>query len=123
MESADGLISSEVFAQGNGFNNNDISGLSSQLVALENFNPNFSLDPFNWIPRGLMRNLMDDRNDAFFGIVNLNVQVLGYTTQQLINALQFDVNSPQQYRDRLLQKSGNNQGAQVTNLFQLYGYN
>lgn len=112
-----GLNSSEVFEQGIGRNNNDIPGSSSHIVALENFDPNIPTDPFNWIPRGLMRDLMDDTR--FETIIN--DQVLGFTISQLSNALQADIASPQQYRDRLLQQNGNN--PQLPILFTEYRFN
>jgi hypothetical protein len=44
---------------------------------LENFVPNSSTDPFNWIPKGLMWDLID--NGENFTVSGVNDQVSGYT--------------------------------------------
>ena len=38
----------------------------------ENFNPNLSSDPFNWIPQGLFYDLNDTRNDFTFDPAMVN---------------------------------------------------
>lgn len=57
---------------------------------------------------------------------NENIPVIdavsNYTVQQFFNALQGNVFSAQQYRDRLLLQNSNNQASEVTNLFTQYGY-
>ena len=118
-----GLNSSETGEQGIGFNNNDIPGFSSHLVTLENFDPNRTVDPFHWIPKGLMYDLMDNRNELFVaGFPLIDDEVAGYTIQQIFAALQSDVSSPQQYRVRIQQQNRGNQTIQITNLFAQYGY-
>ncbi len=112
-------FSSPTAEQGITFNNGDIPGFSSHLSAIELFDPNLATDPFNWIPKGLMEDLIDARNE-FFPPVNDNVS--GFTTQQLYLALQADVNSVQQYRERLIQQNPGNQTNAITNLFQQYHY-
>lgn len=104
--------------------NNYISGLSSHLVALENFDPYLTDYPFKWIPKGLFYDLMDTRNDALAipRYVNIDDQVSGYTIQQIFGAYQSDINTLQQYKSRLLQQNNNNQSSQVLSLFQQYGY-
>jgi hypothetical protein len=58
-----GLNSSQADEQHLGYtNNNPIAGLSSHLNLLEDFNPNRTNDFFHWIPKGLMYDLMDNRN-------------------------------------------------------------
>lgn len=106
------------------YDNNLISGLSSHLIALENFIPYLSSDPFKWIPKGLFYDLMDDRNDALAipQYVNIDDQVTGYTIQQIFGAYQSDITTLQQYKARLLQQNNNNQSNQVLSLFQQYGY-
>lgn len=79
---------------------------------------------FRWIPQGIYYDMIDDRNDLTvpFPRVPINDEVLNYTNLQFFNALDADINTLPAYRVRLLQENGNNQGAQVTNLFAAYGY-
>jgi hypothetical protein len=106
--------------------NNPVSGLSSHWNYLEDYSPNLSanLNPFRWIPEGLYYDMFDDRNDVMAIPLRVDVddQVSNYTDQQFFNALDNDVKSMPQYRNRLLQENGNNQQVQVTNLFAAYGY-
>ena len=104
------------------------NGLNAYLNAIENFNPTINqligtpIDPHQWLPQGLPFDLIDDRNDFNFNN-NLPVDnVSGYTTQNCFNALQTDVRSVPAFRDRLLQQNGNNQAANVIDLFFRYGY-
>ena len=99
-----------------------IAGLSSHINALEDFSPQRTSDPFRWIPKGLMWDLMDNRNETRLTGGQVDDAVAGFTIQQLSNPLQSDVTSLQQYRDRLQQQNPNNQTIQVTNLFAQYGY-
>ena len=48
--------------------------------------------------------------------------VSGYTTQQCFYALQSDVRTIPAFRNRLLEQNGNNQFANVNDLFFRYGY-
>lgn len=89
----------------------------AHIDVLEQFDPNLADDPFHWIPKGLMLDMMD--NTPFETVVN--DQVSGYTIGQLFNGLQSDISSLQQYRDRLLQQNGND--PQVLLLFSQYHYN
>lgn len=89
------------------------------IDVLERFDPNLPTDPFNWIPKGLLEDMMDNTNE-FNPVID---RVSGFTIQQLFDALQSDITSPQQYRDRLLQQNGNNQAIEVINLFSQYNYN
>jgi hypothetical protein len=86
--------------------------------SLENFNPNLSSDPFHWIPKGIMLDLMDNTPTEN----TVNDQVQGYTIQQIFGALQSDVGSVSQYKVRLLLLYGNAQQTQVNNLFASYNY-
>ena len=88
------------------------------IDVLEQFNPNLASDPFRWIPKGLMEDLMDNTPNEF----PVNDQVLGFSIQQLFNALQTDVTTVQQYRLRFIQQNPNNQTVFVTNLFDQYHY-
>lgn len=95
-----------------------ILGLGAHFNALEDFNPNATNDPFRWIPEGIYYDMFDVRNEnspVLDGVSN-------YNDQQFFNALDNDVRSMPQYRNRLLQQNGNNQQNQVTQLFVNYGY-
>ena len=91
------------------------------IDVLENFDPNLSTDddPFRWIPKGLMQDLMDNTPGEIFPVTD---NVNGFTIQQLFNAMQSDVNSIQQYRGRLIQQNPGNQTNAITNLFGQYHY-
>jgi len=116
--------SAQANEQGIGYlNNNSVALLSSHLNLLEDFDPSRTGDPFRWIPKGLMYDLMDNRNDnnAVPRRIPLDDNVTGYTIQQIFNALQSDVTSLQQYRVRLLTQNTNNPTG-VTSIFTFYGY-
>jgi len=46
-----------------------------------------------------------------------------FTNQELFNALDWGIESPQAFRDRLLGETGNRDEADVRNLFEAYFYN
>ena len=98
------------------------AGLNSYLNALENFNPNIDIntDVHRWIPQGLCYDLIDDRNDFPFPIIN--DEVVGYTVQECFNALQQDVRTIPAFKDRLLQQNANNQITRINTLFNDYHY-
>ena len=104
------------------YSNNLFIPGSSHLNYLEDFSPLRPFDPFRWIPDGLWNDLLDDRNDIFFGRVNINDDVFGYTNQAFFNALDPDITNLQGYRIRLLTENGNNQASEVTQLFTDYGF-
>ncbi len=80
--------SSKVIEQGIEYNNNSpVIGLSSHLNLLEDYNPARTYDPFHWIPKGLMYDLMDTRNDFLFNPSAVHDEVSGFTLQQIFNAL------------------------------------
>ena len=89
---------------------------------LEDFSPFRTYDPFHWIPDGLYYDLMDNRNDRNFNPAAVIDNVLGYTNQQLFNALESDVKSLPAFRQRLLQQNNNNQAVQVIELFGQYNF-
>ncbi len=89
------------------------------IDVLEFFNPNFTSDPFRWIPKGLMEDLIDNTPNETAPVVD---NVNGFTTSQLFNALQSDVTTVPQYRARFIQQNPVNQTANVTNLFAQYHY-
>lgn len=105
-------------------NNIPVNGLSSHLNLLEDFSPDRTIDPFHWIPYGLFYDLIDNRNDhlAIPLRVDIDDAVFGYTNQEMFNALSNDIRNLRDYRVRLLNNNGNNQGIQVTQLFNRYGF-
>ncbi len=92
------------------------------IAVLENWNPNLSSDPFNWIPKGLMEDMIDiTPNESI-----VNDQVSGFTISELFAALQNDVTTVQQYHTRLITQNptlpNNTTVAQLTALFTSYNY-
>jgi hypothetical protein len=119
-----GMASSPAGEQSTSYSNGDIIGLNSHQIALENFDPNFTTAPFHWIPKGLFYDMMDGRND-FLAIplfVNIDDQVSVYTNQKFFDAFNSNITSLGAYQQNLLQQNVGNQSAQITNLFQQYGY-
>jgi hypothetical protein len=74
-----------------------------------------------WIPSGLMHDLTDTNTDLVrTGFID---NASGYTNQNLFDAMDSDVLSPQQFRDRLLLENGNIDRADVLSLFEAYFWN
>lgn len=71
-----------------------------------------------WIPAGIMHDLTDNNPDLVRTGFRDNVS--GYTHQDLFDALDSDVRSPQQFRNRLLRENGNRDRTDVLNLFEAY---
>ena len=71
-----------------------------------------------WIPTGLMQDLID--NNADFLRTGFRDNVTGYSHQDLFDALDSDVRSPQQFRNRLLGENGNRDRTYVLTLFEAY---
>lgn len=116
-----GLSSAQADEQGIGYtNNNPLGGFSSHLNLLEDFDPSRTGDPFRWIPKGLMYDLMDIRNEA--GPHPVVDGVSNFTIAQLFSALQSNVTTLQQYRVIFQQQNTGNQTIPITNLFAQYGY-
>jgi len=114
------LNSSPAFAQRIQYTNNSpLTGLSSHINLLEDFGPDRTNDPDRWIPQGLYYDLFDVRNELTFPITD---GVSNFTNQQFFNALDADIRSMPQYRDRLVGENPNNQTVQVRNLFNQYHY-
>ena len=105
--------------QGIPFSNDAGSGLNANLWSLERFNPNRVQDVHRWIPQGLPYDLLDARNDGGAPVVD---NATGYTINEVLNALQPNIQSIPAFRDRLLQNSGNNQQAEVNQLFNACNY-
>ena len=113
------MNSSEVCDQFCFDNNVPVNGWSSYLNALESFDPNYTPDPFHWIPKGLMEDMIDNTPNEIRPIID---NVSGFTISQLFDALQSDVTSVPQYRARFIQQNPNNQTIEITNLFGQYHY-
>ncbi|HTJ47834.1 MAG TPA: hypothetical protein VL443_00160 [Cyclobacteriaceae bacterium] len=92
------------------------------IDALEAFDPTTSEDVFHWIPKGLMMDLMDDTPGEIRPTFPVDDLVSGYTNQQFFNALDSDVRTVIDFKNRLLSENGNNQSIQVNTLFGDYGY-
>lgn len=88
------------------------------IDVLELFDPNFSADPFKWIPKGLMEDLIDNTNEIRPIIDNIG----GVTITQLFNALQSDIVTVPQYRARLITQNPTISATDITNLFGQYHY-
>ena len=111
--------------KGIGYNlNAPVMGLSSNLNLLEDFSPLRTNDPFRWIPQGLFYDLVDNRNDRAItnNILLPPDNVSNYTNQQLFDAIDNDITTIPQYRQRLLLENNNNQAVNVTSLFGFYNY-
>jgi hypothetical protein len=84
------------------------------------FNPKLQS---NWIPTGLPYDLWDNRNDISFGNEpQVRDLVFGFSIQQIFRALQNDVRSVPNFRQKLLLQNSNLQFNQVNALFEEYGY-
>lgn len=107
------------------YDNGEITGLNSHQIALENFNPNLTSDPFHWIPTGLFYDMMDARDDNTavpWSGVSIDDQVSGYTNEQFFNAFSASTTTLSSYKTNLLQQNGNSQSAEINSLFTQYGY-
>lgn len=71
-----------------------------------------------WIPAGIMQDLTDNNADLVRAGFRDNAS--GYNTRALFGALDRDVDSPQDFRNRLLQENGNRDQADVEDLFEAY---
>lgn len=106
-------------------NGSPVTGLSSHLNLLEDFNPARTDDPFRWIPQGLFYDLYDNRNDFTATTsprVFLDDQVSGYTIGQMFNAFNSGITTLQGYRANLLNLNSNNQATGINTMFSFYGY-
>ena len=93
-------------------------GAHPHIDVLEAFNPNLTSDPFNWIPKGLMEDLIDATNETN----PITDNVSGFTISQLFNALQSDVTTLQLYRARIISQNPSISTINITNLFGQYHY-
>lgn len=98
------------------------------LNAFENFDPlrkgnGDGIDRFTgswrgWMPSGIMYDLMDTNTDLVRAGFRDNAS--GYTIRDIYDALDYGVESPQAFRDRLLRENNNKDEADVRELFKAY---
>ena len=93
--------------------------LNAYLNSLERFDPNLPDDVHRWIPKGLLYDLMDGRNDASFPIID---QVNGFTISDCFAALQTDITSIPAFKQRFVSQHLGNQTTQINELFTRYHY-
>ena len=93
-------------------------GAHPHIDVLEAFNPNLTTDPFRWIPKGLMEDMIDNTINETI----VNDQVSGFSIAQIFGALQSDVTSVTQYKTRFLLQNNYAQQIQINNLFTSYHY-
>jgi hypothetical protein len=73
------------------------------------------------MPLGIIHDLIDEPSDEVrAGFVD---NVNGYTLKNIYDALDADVVTPQQFRDRLLSENDNRDEADVRRLFEDYFWN
>ena len=98
------------------------------LNAFENFDPlqrpqgdgidRFTTSWRGWIPSGIMYDLMDTNTDLVrTGYVD---NASGYSIRSIYGALDYGIESPQAFRDRLLEENGNRDEDDVRELFEAY---
>lgn len=78
-----------------------------------------------WIPAGILFDLMDTNSDYIRGYYPdyFYDNAEGFSNQDFFNALDKDVRSPQQFRDRLMKNTTDREKTDVTKLFEAYYYN
>ncbi len=97
------------------YNSNNRSG---SINFLETYDPDFIYDPNRWIPKGLMWDLMDEAAEN----TPVHDNVYGYNNKKIFDALDNDVKTMQQFRNRLLQENGNSYSSAVYILFHDYHF-
>ncbi len=112
-----GLQSSQPKSE-QGINFYNSTSASAHINVLEGFNPNYTADPFKWIPKGIYLDL----RDATVENTPVIDQVSNYTNQQLFNVFLSSVTTLPAYKTKLLQATSNSTSANVPNLFAQYGY-
>lgn len=98
------------------------------LNAFENFDPlqrpqGDGIDKFRtswrgWMPSGIMHDLMDTNTDLVRTGFRDNAS--GYSIRNIYGALDYGIESPQAFRDRLLEENGNRDEDDVRELFEAY---
>jgi len=75
----------------------------------------------SWIPAGLMHDLTDNNIDNVQG--SYFEEANAWTNSQIFNALDSDVHSPQEFRNRLLYENSYREQGDVEYLFEAYYFN
>jgi hypothetical protein len=104
----------------NGFENFDPKKTGNKNNDIHSFNP-LTVYWNGWIPAGMMNDIVDTNADIVRTGFRDNVS--GYTHQDLFNALDKNVDTPQKFRDRLLSENGNRDKEDLKNLFDAYYWN
>ncbi len=74
-----------------------------------------------WIPAGIMYDLVDNNQDNIrTGYID---KVSGFTYEELFDALQPDIRSPQEFRDQLLSTCDEGEKDNIDDLFEAYYWN
>ena len=96
-----GTLGSCQAEQSGGFSycpNPPASTAHTHIDVLENYIPTLTTDPFRWIPKGVMEDLIDIGEPTIN--TSVNDQVSGFSIQQIFSALQSDIFSIPQYKSR-----------------------
>lgn len=116
-----GTLSTAQNEQGMGKSQGSNGGIGAHINVLEYFDPNYTTDPFYWIPKGLYEDLLDTRNEIRPpGPVTDNTSA--YTNQQMFNAFNSSITTLQGYKTNLLNTTSNSTSGSVNSLFSQYGY-
>ena len=74
-----------------------------------------------WIPGGIMADLIDTNPDTYRAGFTDNAE--GYTNEEIYDALDWGIESPTEFRDRLLRENNDKDRNDVINLFEGYFWN
>ncbi|MCW3787605.1 hypothetical protein [Plebeiibacterium sediminum] len=76
---------------------------------------------YGWIPAGIMNDLVDNNQDNIR--TGYTDKVNGFTYEELFDALQSDIRSPQEFRDQLLSTCDEDEIDNINDLFEAYYWN
>ena len=112
---------------------NDDLDIQLTLNAFENFDPRERPDNVaqasyrnrtgwtGWVPCGIMHDLIDTNVDQVR--TGFDDNITGYSIENIFNALDKGIESPQAFRERLLSENDNRDEADVRDLFEAYFWN
>lgn len=95
-------------------------GNVSWMAYIERFRPFPPFGSWNWIPDGVMHDLMDDSFEP--GSTTVIDNAYGFSIQQIFNSLDNDVTTIQEYKTRFVQETGTWQVSEIAQLYKSYGY-
>jgi hypothetical protein len=98
------------------------NGMSSHYNFLESYNPERSLDPDRWIPKGLFYDLCDSAEEKFPFANQITDEVSGYKVEYIYKAMKPEIENILDFKYRLLKENNDHQHAAVLKLFAEYGY-